>query len=51
MGAVLRVEPVALREPGTALPAAPLIGHQREGVWPDQVPADGTQTGATNSIL
>lgn len=45
MGAVLRIEPVALSEPGVALPAAPLIGYQREGVWSDQVPAEGAQTG------
>lgn len=44
MGAVVRLEPVALCQPGAALPAAPLIGYQREGVWSDQVPADGAQT-------
>lgn len=43
MGAVLRIKPGALWEPSAALPAAPLIGHQREGVWSDQVPADGAQ--------
>lgn len=37
MGAVLRIKPVALCEPGAALPAATLIGYQREGVWSDQV--------------
>lgn len=42
VGAVLHVEPVALRVAGAALPvAAALIGHLREGVWSDQVPAAG----------
>lgn len=43
MGAVLRIEPVALWEPGAALPATPLIRYQGEGVWPDQVPGNGTE--------
>lgn len=42
MGAVLHIELVALREPSAALPvAAALIGDLREGVWSDQVPAEG----------
>ncbi len=51
MGAVLCIEPVALWEPGAALPAAALIGYQREGVWSDQVPADGAQTHKWNPLI
>ncbi|KAA8585209.1 hypothetical protein FQN60_003903 [Etheostoma spectabile] len=36
MGAVLRIKPVALWDPGAALPAVTLTGYQREGVWSDQ---------------
>lgn len=45
VSAVLHVEPVALGEAGAALPvAAALVGDLREGVWSDQVPADGRTT-------
>ncbi|KAG7243468.1 hypothetical protein INR49_011024, partial [Caranx melampygus] len=36
MSAVLRIESVTLRKPGVALPVAPLIRNQREGIWSDQ---------------
>lgn len=50
MSAVLRIESVTLRKPGVALPVAPLIRNQREGIWSDQVPAERAGRGA-NGIL